>query len=435
MLDRISLLQLLHRLADQGRAFPVGPGEAAEGAPPDVIDIGIIERGRIGREVGREFAVDPQEDVIAGDLRPGRGQCAHIRLAVHVRAVEDEGDGPPLRVARLVALGGPDGIGQQAVGRAVDDLAGGQGGVLDVLRGLAPLPAVPAGHPVGPARPGEVGPLRVEVETAGAGPEGLDPEVEVPPLDVAVQARRPPESVASLHLRAVPGQFHQAEVGEPEARDFLGLARGGRGVGPPAVPGALVAVAGAEPPVEGVPRRINFPVRVDVNLSLVVLEGQPLGVDLPLERELVEDDLPRDVLALLLERDGAEGRLPFAGKPAGLVGPRGGPSDEDRRHPHDDPDHSRFPPGEMRSRNPDRGRRVAASAISPRPGRPSTIPSGRGRPAYLIIRVCPRQAHFTRKIPESREASRGVNLQTSRSGSVASPNLPGRTSILSIMER
>ena len=98
MLDRINLLEVLHRLADQRRALAVGAGEALVGALAHEVDVGEIERRAfVAREPGWGLAVDPQEDVILGDVGPGDGHGVDVRLAVHVRAVEHQRDGPLLR--------------------------------------------------------------------------------------------------------------------------------------------------------------------------------------------------------------------------------------------------------------------------------------------------------------------------------------------------
>ena len=82
-------------------------------------------------------------------------------------------------------------------------------------------------------------------------------------------------------------QLHEAEIGQPEPGEIGRLAlRRGR-VGPPAVPDAPIAVAGLERPLEGISRRLELEGRVDVDLALVVADGQLAA----LQRKLEGDDL------------------------------------------------------------------------------------------------------------------------------------------------
>ena len=51
VLDRVDPLQLVQRLGHQRGALAVGAGEAAEGAPADVVDVSVIERRASSAEV------------------------------------------------------------------------------------------------------------------------------------------------------------------------------------------------------------------------------------------------------------------------------------------------------------------------------------------------------------------------------------------------
>ena len=50
-------------------------------------------------------------------------------------------------------------------------------------------------------------------------------------LDLALQARRAAKGVPALHFRALASQFHEAEIGQPEAGEIGGLALDAAGSG------------------------------------------------------------------------------------------------------------------------------------------------------------------------------------------------------------
>ena len=87
--------------------------------------------------------------------------------------MEDDDRRPSFGVARLVALGGADGVGQRPLVDPSTILPGRERGVPRELRGLAALPAVPAGHAVVDGRAVERLAVLAQVEPALAGAEAL----------------------------------------------------------------------------------------------------------------------------------------------------------------------------------------------------------------------------------------------------------------------
>ena len=153
--DRIRLLQIVECLGDQCGALAVRAGVTLVGAPADVVDVAVVEPGLLADLRGR-LAVDAQDHVLLGDLRPGHRQGIHVGFAVHVRAVEDDDGRPSLRITLLVALGGADAVGEQPLGGPVDDLARHERYVRPVLRGASALPLVPERHSSSTAAPSSV---------------------------------------------------------------------------------------------------------------------------------------------------------------------------------------------------------------------------------------------------------------------------------------
>ena len=278
-----------------------------------------MKTGRSTARLPGSLAVDAQDDVIARDVGPGGLECVHVITRVHVRPVQDHHDRPFLAVVFLVPCRAQHRIRQQVLGRTEDDRAGGERHVADELGSLAAVPAVPGGHAVGPPRAGEAGGLLVEIEPARPVPERLDFELQVPARHLAFEARGATERISSLHLRTLLRQLHEAEIRQPEPGEIRRIAlRRGRVRSPP-VQDAPAPVARLERPPEGIPRRLQLQRRIDVNVSLVVADGQLLALKLALQRELECDDLARHIRPFLLEAHRTERGFPLARESAGIL--------------------------------------------------------------------------------------------------------------------
>ena len=102
--------------------------------------------------------------------------------------MENQHGRPFITVPWLVSFRSPDRIGQQVACRSLNDLARDERCVANELGGLAAVPAVPSGHAVGAPGAGEAEAFFIEVEPARPGAKRLDVELQVPALDLAVEA-------------------------------------------------------------------------------------------------------------------------------------------------------------------------------------------------------------------------------------------------------
>ncbi len=214
--NRVDALELGHGLAHQGRALPIRTWEALVSAAAHVVYICIVKL-RLVAQARWRLSIDPQQDVIARDVGPSSGQRGHIGSAVHVGTVEDHDRRPLFGRAGLVALGGPDGVGQEGLGRAVEDLSGGQRNVPDVFLGAPAFPAEPLCKAVGIARAGKRLAVGGEVKPTVAAPESLKAEIQAASGGVAVDRRAASQCQPALDLLTVLRKFHQPEVRQPQA--------------------------------------------------------------------------------------------------------------------------------------------------------------------------------------------------------------------------
>src|SRR5215471_278742 len=81
-------------------------------------------------------------------------------------------------------------------------------------------------------------------------------------------------------------QFHQAQVGKPEATPGSRLTVGSLRIRPPTFPLPSLTAAQPKAAVERVPRFLQGPLPLSLGLPLLIGEGQFLALDGPFECEL-----------------------------------------------------------------------------------------------------------------------------------------------------